>query len=347
MNQTAQTPGLRGNQSMEVFRLIASILVIFAHVPFPGTVGPVLNCFARCSVPGFFAISGFFAYGASSKKLEKRIWNLAKLTAVAFGLELFYNCVLIELEGGSSIGYLRAMIPNAYEIANFVLLNVNFLRDTFWYLPAALEAMIGLWLYVRFREEEGQVNYGAFYIVGFCLFAVTLVLSTMGTGARNPGSIFQFRNGLFFGIPLMAMGLFLGQHWQRIVEKFALTNGKLAVLVVLCLGLSLTEWFGFGICDVMVGSVTAVLFLMVLMAKNPTLSTRPGARKVLGTLGALSTAVYVLHSIVIDCYERFLLGGFAGNPAEPWLRPLAVLAVTLVWAMAWVLVENLLKKRKK
>ena len=347
MNQTTPVRASRSYQSMEVFRLIASILVIFAHVHFPGTFGSAVNCFARCSVPGFFAISGFFCYGTSGVKLGKRIRNLVELTAIAFGLELFYSCVLIELEGGSSIGYLRAMIPNAKEIANFLILNINPLRDTFWYLPAALEAMVALWLYVRFQESDGPVNYRSFYVIGFCLFACNLAMGIMGTGANNPASIFQYRNGLFFGIPLLAMGLFLGQHWQRIVANFALTNTKLVLLAVLCLGFSLAEWFGFGICDVMVGSVTAVLVLMLLMAKNPMISNRPGIRKVVGTFGTLSTAIYVLHSMVVDFYERFLLARLAVNPAEPWLRPLVILAITLVCSTVWVCAERLIGKRKK
>lgn len=346
MNQTAPIRSSRSNQSMEVFRLVASILVIFAHVHFPGTFGSVVNCFARCSVPGFFAISGFFAYGASGRKLGKRIRGLVRLTVIAFGLELLYSCVLIELEGGSSIGYLRAMIPNAYETAAFLILNINQVRDTFWYLPAALEAMAALWLYVRFQEQDGPVNYRGFYITGFCLFACNLAMGIMGTGTGNPASIFQYRNGLFFGIPLFAMGVFLGQYWQRILSGFELTNAKLVLLVVLCLGFSLTEWYGFGICDVMVGSVTAVLFLMLLMAKNPVISGRPGIGKVFGILGTLSTAVYVLHSLVIDFYERFLLDRFSGISGEAWLRPVIVLAITLVCALVWVCAERLGKRKQ-
>lgn len=347
MTQTTLPRTFRSNQTTEVFRLIASLMVIFIHIPFPDTFGSAMNCLARFAVPGFFAVSGFFCYGASGEKLAKRIRNLLKLSVIAIILEALYDCVVTELAGGSTIGYLRSLIPNAESIAYCIILNAIPMRDTFWYLAAALEAMVALWLYVRFQESEGEVNYRSFYTIGFLLIVGNFTMGIMGNGAGNPGSILQYRNGLFFGIPMFAMGLFLGQYWQRIVDNFALTNLKLVVMVILCMRLSLAEWFGFGICDLMVGSVAAVLFMLLLMAKNPVISDRPGIRKLVGTFGTLSTAIYVLHPIVIDMYNDFLKQYIVEVPEEPWLRPLIVMVITLPCAMIWVGVSSLWKRIRK
>lgn len=343
MKQTAKVHTSRSNQSMEVFRLIASMLVVFIHVQFPGTLGSTMNCLARCAVPGFFAMSGFFCYGVSSRKIGRRIGKMVRLILIAMALEFLWGYYLVRLDGCSFVDYLRIVRPNAFTIASFVIMNMTPFRDTYWYLAAAMEAMMALWVYVRFQGDE-KVDYRPFYTAGICLFACNLAMGLMGVGSGNPASVYQYRNGLFFGIPLFAMGLFLGEHWQRIIANFSLTNVKLVLLAVVSMGFSLMEWRGLGISDLMVGSVAEVCFLLLLTAKNPVISPRPGVQKLVGAIGTLSTTVYILHSIVIAFYERFLLDRFAAEPAEPWLRPLAVLAMSLCCGIVCVCAKGILQK---
>lgn len=324
---------------MEIFRLTASILVLFVHIPFSGNLSLVINCFARCAVPGFLAISGFFCYGASARKLAKRFWGLVKLTAVAFGLELFWNCLLIELEGGSSIGYVRAVMTNVSYYKEFFLMNTNPLRDTLWYLPAAMEAMALLWFYVRLHGEK-PVNYLWFYLAGLLLFACNMAMGVMDKFMGIPISILWYRNAWFFGIPMFAMGLFLGQHWRSLLERFRLSNPLLTGLVLGSLGLSLWEWYGLGGRDVMVGSVSAVFFLVLLMAKNPTISTNLQARKAIGTFGTMSTAIYVTHGVAGDFCQQFLPD--LGIPL-----PLVTLALSLAAGWIWVCCISVVKNKKK
>lgn len=335
MNTTVTVRASRSNQSMEVFRLIASILVLFVHVPFSGDLNMLINCFARCAVPGFLAISGFFCYGASAKKLGRRLWGLVKLTAVAFGIELLWNCVLIELEGGSSIGFVRAVLTNWSYYGDFLLKNTNPLRDTLWYLPAAMEVMALLWVYVRLQGEK-PVDYSRFYLAGGILFACNLAMGVMDKFLGIPVPILWYRNAWYFGLPMMAMGLFLGEHWQKI----RLSNTALTVLVLGCLGLSLWEWYALGGRDVMAGSVSAVFFLILLMAKNPTISLKGWVQKTVGTFGSLSAAVYVTHGVTGDFCQWFLPD--LGVPL-----PLAALALSLAAGCIWTYLMALLKRKKK
>lgn len=335
MNTTVTARASRSNQSMEVFRLIASILVLFVHVPFSGDLNTLINCFARCAVPGFLAISGFFCYGASAKKLSRRLWGLVKLTAVAFGLELLWNCVLIELEGGSSIGYLRALLTNVEYYRDFFLKNTNPLRDTLWYLPAAMEVMAMLWVYVRLHGTK-PVQYRWFYLAGLFLLVCNLVMGIQEKFLGIPVSILQYRNAWFFGLPMMAMGLFLGENWQKI----RLSNTALTVLVLGCLGLSLWEWYALGGRDVMAGSVGAVFFLILLMVKNPTISLKGWFQKAVGTFGSLSAAVYVTHGVTGDFCQWFLPD--LGVPL-----PLAALVLSLAAGCIWTYLMVLLKRKKK
>ena len=317
---------------MELFRLAASVLVLFVHVPFNGNLNTVINCLARCAVPGFLAISGFFCYGVPAGKLAKRLWGLVKLTAVAFGIELLWNCVLVELEGGSSIGFVRAVLTNWRYYGDFLLKNTNPLRDTLWYLPAAMEVMALLWAYVRIQGEK-PVDYSRFYLAGGILFACNLAMGVMDKFLGIPVPILWYRNAWFFGLPMMAMGLFLGEYWQKI----RLSNTALTVLVLGCLGISFWEWYGLGGRDVMVGSVSAVFFLLLWMAKNPALTQKHWALAVIGTFGTLSTAVYVTHGVAGDFSGMFLTG--LGLPL-----PLVTLALSLAAGLLWTALCRLGRK---
>lgn len=320
------------NQSMECFKLIASLLVVLIHAPFTGSVGTVTNVLARCAVPGFFAISGFFSFGRGSQVLAKRIRHIFLLTLAGFGLMLCWNCLAIELEGGSSIGYLRAVFPTAEEAIQLLLLNLNYICDPLWYLLAILECYIMVWAYVTFFGEK-TVNYTPLYIVSFCLYCGNLVLGTM-SNALGEQSIFLYRNALFFGLPMFSLGVFLRQYAGQILENFRLTDKKLMALVLGGLALAFLEWMGGGVCDSMVGSCIAVVALMLLMSRHPRLSDDPGAAGCFAFFSSLSTCIYLMHSAVIEACDRFLVLWFSASGS--WLRPVTVLLVTLAAATGWL-----------
>lgn len=330
----------RRNQAMECFKLLASILVLLVHAPFSGSLGTVVNVLARCAVPGFFAISGFFSYGRSSAVLKRRIRHIFLINLTGFGLVLVWNCLAIELDGGSSIGYLRAVFPTAEEAVQLLLVNLNFLCDTLWYLPAILECYIMVWAYVTFFGEK-QVNTTPLYIVSFCLYCGNLLLGTM-SNAVGEHAIFLYRNGLFFGLPMFSLGSFLGQYGSQILENFRLTDKKLALIVLGGLALAFLEWIGCGVCDSMLGCCIAVAALMLLMSRHPRLSEAPGTARLLAAFGPLSTGVYLLHSVVIEACDRFL--GLWFSASAGWLRPVTVLMVTLAAATAWLGILSVWKK---
>lgn len=331
------------NQAMECFKLIASILVLLVHAPFSGSVSTVINVLARCAVPGFFAISGFFSYGRGSAVLTKRLRHILLINLAGFGAILVWNCFAIELDGGSSIGYLRAVFPTAEEAAQLLLINLNYLNDTLWYLPAILECYILVWGYVTFFGEK-PVNYTPLYIVSFCLYCINLLLGTL-SNAVGEHAIFLYRNALFFGLPMFSLGCFLRQYGEQILENFHLTDKRLLLVILGGLALAFLEWIGCGVCDSMLGCCIAVTALMLLMSRHPRLSEEPGAERLFAFLGSLSTGVYLLHSVVIEACDRFL--GLWFSASGSWLRPVTVLLVTLAAAAAWLGLVSLWKKLSK
>lgn len=335
-NPIKASPRLGLNQSMECFKLLAAIFVVFAHAPFPGDLGKCASCVARCAVPGFFAISGFFSYQTESKKLRKRALHIFRLMLAGCAVKLFWDCLVIEQNGGSTIGYLRAMIPNVQELASWIVLNINPVSDHLWYLAAALECYLVLWAYARFFGEE-PIRYEPLYLVGLGLFGVNLAAGVFAGAAGGSATLLLYRNALFFGIPMFAMGLFLRQHWQRILENFHLTAGRLVLLAAAGIGLSLVEWYGIGLNDTNIGSVLAVIALMLLMIRHPRITDFRAGQKLASKFGFLSTAVYIVHPVVIEAYTAWLQPAvFARLGAkEPWVNPLIIAGLSLLISALW------------
>ena len=69
----------RRNQSMECFKLVAALLVILIHAPFPGKVGNLIAAAGDVAVPMFFVISGYFTFGADQQTLKRRLKHLLRL----------------------------------------------------------------------------------------------------------------------------------------------------------------------------------------------------------------------------------------------------------------------------
>ena len=50
------------NKSLDAVKAIAACLVVCIHVSFPGQAGQLVKVLARCAVPFFFMVSGYFWY---------------------------------------------------------------------------------------------------------------------------------------------------------------------------------------------------------------------------------------------------------------------------------------------
>ena len=50
------------NKSLDAVKAIAACLVVCIHVSFPGQAGQLVKVLARCAVPFFFMVSGYFCY---------------------------------------------------------------------------------------------------------------------------------------------------------------------------------------------------------------------------------------------------------------------------------------------
>lgn len=331
------TMKLQRNQTLECCRILAAVFVVFLHVPFPGTVGKTVNCLARFAVPLFFAISGWFSYGAEGRKLLRRMGRILLLEAGGIGLTVLWKCLLTVSLGGSVRECLMSLIPGAQALGKWLVWNVDPFAGHLWYLSAMAACYGALWLYTRmFRGKE--TDYRALYLLsGFLL----LTHFAMANFSRFTGIAVDYtvsRSGLFFGLPMFAMGIFLKQHRESLLKR------RLIPVLVLGFGLSLLERFVLGPSDLPVAMPAAVAAMLLLTQKHPTVP-EGWLRRASAWFGPLSTCVYIVHLIVLEAWQQWTAPHM--GPAESWLRPIAVAAISLAVGTVWLRIKTTVQKIRK
>lgn len=159
------------NQAMECFKLVAALLVILIHAPFPGRVGNLIAVSGNVAVPMFFVISGYFAFGADRETLKRRLKHLLRLYLLIWAVLIIYGVAVTELTGGSSVAFVRTYLPDLEEIMRWIIFHVDPRNGHLWYLTSACFCYGVLWLYVGFFGDK-QVNYVPLYLFAAGLMAV-------------------------------------------------------------------------------------------------------------------------------------------------------------------------------
>lgn len=333
---------------MECAKLVASILIVFNHIFLPGAIGSALYCLSDFAVPMFFMICGYFNYQADARAITRRTVHILKLLLIATVLHLLWGCIATELDGGSTIAYLRAWIPDPDEVVKFFVLHMHPYAGHLWYLIASAATYLVFLLYTRFFEEK-PVNYRPFYTLALCLFTVCFASEFFCPilGTQSP---FECRNGWFLGIPMFAAGLFIREYQSRIFRCFSLTTGKLLLLIVAGMAFSLLQWNTFSNGLLSLGTLVMVISLMLFLVSHPEVPVRSQlAQNCIASFGPISTWVYLLHLLVILIYDDLLHDRFvsAFGEQESWFGPLFVLLISLLAAIFCHLFLSIRKQRKQ
>lgn len=235
-------------------------------------------------------------------------------------------------------------------MAGFLFLNVPPYVGHLWYLLAMMTVYVVLWIYTCFFGKEA-VDYRPLYAAAICLLACNFVMGGLFAGIEDKTIQDWCRTGVFTGIPMFMIGMFLREYQQRILENFNLTTKKQLALLFMGILLTLIQWRGkIHTGNLAFGMVISLIGLMMLLVTHPVVVRPDGvAAKCIARFGVFSTALYIIHLMVVKAYGLLMQETMEAQfgSAEPWLRPLVVLVISLIAAFVWERMDMLEKKLRK
>ncbi len=327
---------LMRNPAVECGRLAAAVAVVVLHVGFPGTLGRITNCLTRFAVPFFLGISGYYHYGADTEKIRSRLKGIWKLNLWSLLIYVLWSGLLCLSDGG--LRQLRGILPTGKEILQWLCFHEVPYGEHLWYLTAMVTCYLVFWGYTRLFRGR-RVNYLPLYAASGLLFGVYcilgIVLDLIGQDLPAP----CYRNGWLLGLPMFIMGIFLREHQQKLKETLHLTIPVQLALISAGIAVSMVQNWKIGTTEIPAGMFLTVPVLILLLAGHPDWIPADGwfARKLVPHFGSWSTAIYVNHVLFYQMYCRFLMIPLAEvfGIGEEWLRPLIILAVSVLAAMIW------------
>ena len=335
------------NQSMDLCKLIASVFIILIHVSLPDKTGEIANCLARFAVPVFFAISGYFSVGINSDKIKKRAISILKIYVFAVVFFVLWSAIRTNLFSDITVAENFRQILTERKIAQWIIIGYNPFAGHLWYLHAILTCYVILWFYVRFSEKDG-VNYNALYIIGVVGMLIHIAFGTNAKASAEEFSCLIYRNGLFFGLPMFAAGMFIKEHGEKIKERFNLNLAKEIGIILFGIILSLIQRDGLGVEELPVGSLIESIGLMLLMSNHPQIVSAKYDR-VFKSFGNISLAVYIFHIFFVQLINSLSskVEFFTKIHSDELLKPIAVIVFSLIAGVLYDLILSIIAKIKK
>lgn len=334
------------NQTLEWFKLLAAVMIVYAHVGLPGRAGKLIDCLVRFSVPLFFAVSGYFSFGVPAEKLAKRLWHIVKLNLIAAAAITAWDCLFALIQGRSALDVLTAAIPTARQLGLWLLVHVSPFGGHLWYLAAAAAGYAVLTAYAAFFGNE-RITYRPLYIVSAVLLCIRFAATDMMARIGLEIPYYFLRDGWFYGVPMFSFGIFLREYQAHLLETCRLTTRRLVLILLFGIALSLIQYVSIGPSELPLGAIIQVFAMILLCALHPR-ADFGSARlaKLIACFGTISTTIYILQFCAYDAYAEFMFRyckAFLG-PLEIWVRPTIIATIAGMVGMLLVLFKRLTKK---
>ena len=113
------------NKSLDAVKAIAACLVVCIHVSFPGQAGQIVKVFARCAVPFFFMVSGYFCYyenGNAAVKIPLKIIHILKLLIVSVLFYFIWEYLMEIFFEGDAASWIKGL-TDIDHVREFVIYN--------------------------------------------------------------------------------------------------------------------------------------------------------------------------------------------------------------------------------
>ena len=345
------------NVVLDKIKAIACISVILIHCRFPGVFGDICEALARFGVPMFFAVSGKYLLKDTDhdsalirRSMSVKIKSLLKLTACVLVFYTLYSLWYCT-DYGYTVSEWAMEKYNAFEFSRLLLFNsgkfiydFSYAFDHIWFMLALLYVYVLVYIFARY------VRRWAPYLTVLLLFLLYFgeLLKTyypIRPFGISVSTWYVLRNWLFVGVPFTMLGLWFSERYK---DKGKRPGGSLLTAwVIILLGVIFTiiEYLIWGSAEVYIGSLFMVAGCLALSEAEPF-----GHKDILSFTGRhLSADIYYMHVFVISFFGWIVDRTDDTLYGKLWfmyLRPVAVILITVIISMLMYLVSCNKMKRK-
>lgn len=326
------------NQTLELFKLLASFMVVFIHVPFYDQAGVIFNTLARFAVPLFLLISGFYSYQIPLKSIKKRIRNVLTILVLSVVCYTLFNMASLLAKGniGGILLYFGQYI-NWSTLVKLLLFNMPVCATHIWYLYAIIYVYIIFYIATAIRLNE-KIIFAASFILLFLHILLGEGLSIIGISIP----IIFIRNFAFMGIPFFGLGLLAKKYENKI---FTIPNYVSIIFAITGVITAIVSQFLFGTNELYIGSIL-ILFAIVCVFIKYSTTKFPSF---LTSLEGCSTYIYIFHIMIASVFSKiYAFFGFDKNSSIILknIHPLIVCICSTIFAYIIVQIFKKVSKAK-
>lgn len=284
------------NQTIDIFRLLLIFMVVAIHVDVLSTFKElnffIVDGYFRIAVPIFFIINGYFfqCYITDKKLFKKWLYRSSLLFMI---WQVIYLPMYFPDDGWTPL-----------HIAVFVSA-LLFGYHHLWYIAAMVTG--GVMLYYVKHNKYTLILCVSLFLIGWFLQYVRIFFDTEGVLLKIFSQYWIFRNGLFFGFPMMFIGAYIAKN--DVVEKFSQRWCEVVVVVsffALSLELWLTSTYIFNKISYHIDFIISLLVfcptLFILLMKSKKVYFIYFNSK---DLALIASAVYFIHPCIIHLVEGY------------------------------------------
>lgn len=289
----------KGIESLYVLKAICAFFVVCIHIPLPV---PVLEPFLGVGVPCFLCISGYLLYSA-----DRRV-ELGK--CIAWAKKAFFLAIALNIINGTISSFILG--KNVF-IADWVVYVKTIFLGTgicgvLWYLHALGQALLVMWLVLRFRPQV--VTLLPILFIAAHLISVYETGTTLDIGV--PIHLSALRHTfLTISLPCIATGYLIHQYKEPLLKSLKVELWLLCFVIAAALEHLLRIELCGSSCIYLLATYPLVVFLMLICAKYDNYPM-----PFISGLGRLhSPNIYYFHGLIImylceigvpDCYGLVL-----------------------------------------
>lgn len=326
------------NNSIDCWKLLAAIGVIFVHVPFDGVLGNILTSVGICGVAFFYIISGYACYGDKEEvcpKIRKRLLRNGIITLITVAIYMLF-CILQKKQNHEYNWWIRLFRQPQTWLRMLFLGDFEMMYGShLWFMIALLWSYVIFYFIARFNLKKAAcIACPVFLIIRFI---VDSYVNSFNADWHLSGNL------IVGALPVMLLGYLIADKKERLMQ---LTDFVLIIsTVLLAAAMFVTVNFRIGKIDISQIFKTfcaASLFLLCLKRPSPRFVTIPAK---LGREDSLY--IYLFHFLMIVILAENLkpLQLFGHRFVCP--LQVAVIAASLLLARIISILKTLLFYRKE